>query len=905
MASADTLMLPSSPLKQFATYNMSSSPTFLSPNEIFKRNTAVMTTGGRSTPIPQRDVASFTSTAALLKKSSLDDLESSDYSGPNNHTSNYFNAPKLAKSKLKALSVSDEPITEIVTKAQRKTAPPKAEDDNDAPKVKKVRKPRAKKAEECEGGIGPVKKAPVRKPRLKKAEKETTEDRPGKEKPVRKARTKKSEGASQTKIPKGQVIKASVSTTLGKHDGTPKSKEAELVRVISPDPFSDSLDYGLAMAVSRRTGWTPPSNLAKANLIKQAPTPTEPGHVLPASVVPDGENKGFHDLFHSFRFAQSGAKPVGTKELDGEGTRKRKLIELVQTTVSSATAAATTPKPKAPKKKPRTITDQATSAYAEEHAESLPGAPAPLLQYLPCQINDNDTSDAFKIPRKPRSQLPPKRISKAKKGSAEAPILLSPESALKQVGHQDFVFGTSSQLARETSPTLLRDLHDAMQASNQIDYDPFTDWMDEPASPASLKPPGRTVSSAKRTLWSAGARDATGNLLDVEVIDIVDSPMAMKVDDKKTARPNSTRSLPGSEEIWHDIEDIIESLPENSEPREPPLKGAFAAETATIPIVSTDPPKSATSRLQSTKSAQTSKPNDAPLSATQSSTTSARHEDYQMPDFDSYTTIQLTKELASYRFKPVKRREQMITLLEKCWESKTRTALGSLGLNAAPLSPTKPVMTIPPPSSQVSPESPKRPRGKPKSNSAVTTAVSATQSKTKGKVGRPKATEKTKAPDLNSDVPLSRPRTPKKSKSTASRPIDEIYDSDPPTPSPPRRRPSQIGSQLPLKLSSTVDGDVAALTPESSQAPLFTHITRAIKISPRSKDPLKPSWQEKILLFDPIVVEDLSTWLNTGALEKVGWDGEVNPKEVKQWCASKSICCLWKENLRGATRSHM
>jgi hypothetical protein len=50
-------------------------------------------------------------------------------------------------------------------------------------------------------------------------------------------------------------------------------------------------------------------------------------------------------------------------------------------------------------------------------------------------------------------------------------------------------------------------------------------------------------------------------------------------------------------------------------------------------------------------------------------------------------------------------------------------------------------------------------------------------------------------------------------------------------------------------------------------------------------------------------LEDLTVWLNTGALEKAGWDGEVDPKEVKKWCESKSICCLWKENLRGGTRS--
>jgi hypothetical protein len=51
------------------------------------------------------------------------------------------------------------------------------------------------------------------------------------------------------------------------------------------------------------------------------------------------------------------------------------------------------------------------------------------------------------------------------------------------------------------------------------------------------------------------------------------------------------------------------------------------------------------------------------------------------------------------------------------------------------------------------------------------------------------------------------------------------------------------------------------------------------------------------------VLEDLTVWLNTGALENIGWDGEVEPKIVKKWCESKGICCLWKENLRGGSRS--
>jgi hypothetical protein len=57
-----------------------------------------------------------------------------------------------------------------------------------------------------------------------------------------------------------------------------------------------------------------------------------------------------------------------------------------------------------------------------------------------------------------------------------------------------------------------------------------------------------------------------------------------------------------------------------------------------------------------------------------------------------------------------------------------------------------------------------------------------------------------------------------------------------------------------------------------------------------------------MLLYDPIVLEDLASWLNSGQLTRVGCDEEVNPGELKKWCESKSVCCLWKVNLRGKER---
>jgi hypothetical protein len=89
-------------------------------------------------------------------------------------------------------------------------------------------------------------------------------------------------------------------------------------------------------------------------------------------------------------------------------------------------------------------------------------------------------------------------------------------------------------------------------------------------------------------------------------------------------------------------------------------------------------------------------------------------------------------------------------------------------------------------------------------------------------------------------------------------------------------------------------------------------------------------------LFDPIVLEDLTAWLTEHGLryeihrpkpkgktkmaksckkttESVDPEAdadsnmeivqeEVKPWMVQRWCEEKSICCLWKEGLRGGVK---
>jgi hypothetical protein len=106
-----------------------------------------------------------------------------------------------------------------------------------------------------------------------------------------------------------------------------------------------------------------------------------------------------------------------------------------------------------------------------------------------------------------------------------------------------------------------------------------------------------------------------------------------------------------------------------------------------------------------------------------------------------------------------------------------------------------------------------------------------------------------------------------------------------------------------MDLSVTEDTEASLVaSPTSQQVALFRYITQAVVSAPRTTDPANPSWHDKMVMYDPIILEDLTAWLNAGQLDRVGHDGEVAPGDVKKWCESKSVCCLWRENLRGKER---
>ncbi|KAI0998272.1 hypothetical protein K3495_g9924 [Podosphaera aphanis] len=634
---------------------------------------------------------------------------------------------------------------------------------------------------------------------------------------------------TQMCFPKGKVIKPHLSVTSKSNiEGLITNDNGNFSINLSASSLADTPNFSLERMPLGKV-------IIESNPDEGIHSRSSPDH--PSNLEEEG-NQGFSNLFGRFGYKKT-AVSIEDDKTQG-GIKKGKLIELMN---SNATTKTKLPKKdNTGRKRAKTITNQAISVFCVDDKP----IPAPLSDYFPLQtVKRNSASRLLKSEKKglkgSKSSSKPSSKSLDTNNNSRT-TLLSPSSALKQVDQQDFIFGTSSQLAKEDSPTLLREIHDAMQISNCLD-DPFA------SSPIV---PSFKSTTTNRNLWTAASRDVSGSLLDVETIDLLGS---------QTDRDVIISSPISAHESWHDISSSplaqqkiithnnIETIGKASDPL--PLNSASPLKKDMVPIKAASK-KRAKSQAPTLKAAE------------------------KTPNFDSFTNAQLAKEIAVYHFKPVKKREQMITLLQQCWEGKQRMKSGTTDKQDTL---TNDIIT----SSEIDESSEKSPKTKDK---------------------RLKSTKGKKSSETNDKVSISQTRKRKKS----TKLTDDLADfSDYDTQiTPPRSRKiskSWSSTPSPCLPDSESEDSSQDLSPASNSRILYTHITQAIKASASSKDSSKPSWHEKILLYDPIVLEDLTAWLNMGALQKANWDREVELKDVKKWCESKSICCLSRESLRNGSRN--
>ncbi|MCJ1456090.1 5'-flap endonuclease [Mycoblastus sanguinarius] len=712
----------------------------------------------------------------------------------------------------------------------------------------------------------------------------------------------KEDGERQTKIKKAKVTKPGIAQDpkKSKKAATTKKKTKETVagnvetlavaKESGARAKEELQDLCLEKATRRRKAWTPSKDtLHDFPHTKVAEQAVEARLQEKATVNGPGAPQ-FGKLLGDFGFAQEDGDStiisVAPRHVDGEVVVKRRRIELVNG-VSVPLQIEKSKRNKSPKKKPQTVTAKATAPFVP--ARSLDTSS--LLQYfttpaIPSQDPTGGQQSHVGIDIRPKS--PVKRNArltstelKSKKQTQKPPNLLSPESALKTAGNQELIFGTSSQLVREESPTFLKDLQQAMKESESIE-EPKSSIMSG-MGPLSLCRSSKSLPPrSSRDLWSVAARGFDGSLLDAEMVNLADTPKPRSIHNKTIDSPvaavvlESQPNPQGACEVWNNVDDVYSTQKLTLE----------AAPSQILELEQTMPRSIAEAALRSRpKSRSPVKKASAPKPGPN-----------QMPNYQGFTDLQLSKEVASYRFKAIKKREAMISLLERCWDSKTSMALQEIPPNVNLSHPT-----VENTSGEIFKQgSPSKKRGRPPKFSTATNISVVSDAPLKKPRGRPKKNPATIA------APAKRKRktsTPRKANAEAEAlAADEIYDSSPPTPSPPRRRsPPKSPGQLPLSqpLTATASGTA---TVTKDRAYLFSQITKAITTFPPSHNHKSLTWHEKMLMYEPVVLEDLAAWLNTVGLNRVNVDNEVWPGLVKEWCEERSICCLWRENLRGGVR---
>ncbi|KAF2678862.1 hypothetical protein K458DRAFT_480656 [Lentithecium fluviatile CBS 122367] len=678
----------------------------------------------------------------------------------------------------------------------------------------------------------------------------------------------------------------------------------------------DNQPLKLDEAVSRRRDWTPIRD-------------TEPPLVLPVSVGKENDSgaarlekeKGsFTSLLSGYAYAHldltsdaATSKTPATSE--GMGVMKRRRVELVDVPGNQVSSRQSSPeKGKAPKKKPRTITDLVTEQYAPKpaHADEVAvtsnffSARTTTTTVTKVPLNDTTDSTTVKASKKPARKRSTsksaseteegKSKSKSKKASAKAgtakpkPIsekLLSPSSALLRLNRQDVLFGTSSQLARDESPGIVRQIQQAMLESEvDVSLRERLDAEEAPIWPRLQRLKG------KRGLWAASARDEDGQTLERQAIYLPE--------------PDRTQDYP-----------LLLIDDANDEDDMPPLQTVASAASKPAPapmLISSDlptPPPTVSEQ-------EIGMSNDGLL------------DEALLDDKDD----PLQKPPPSNQY-----------AASSFLDNDIFPPSAQLSPDSdAPLSPLLPTASI----STTSIGSPKKKRGRPlKIQSAIPQRVTASAPIPKKPPAKPK-------PKPTSSAPLT---TPKKKIRDRFANVEEILDSEDDTalsPTPPRFR--KLEDSPPLQFAPNpphppppAAKDAATpilLIPESHlhfaniKSTLYTRITNLIRSLPPTTHPTKPSWHEKILMYDAVVLEDFTAFLNSHpgirtyrkASQKQirAWNKELKGKGeeglktpagegkegmvlatekeieswmVRGWCEEMSVCCMAREGRgRGAAR---
>lgn len=509
-----------------------------------------------------------------------------------------------------------------------------------------------------------------------------------------------------------------------------------------------------------------------------------------------------------------------------------------------------------PKKQPKTITGRMTALYEPMDAEGLFVFDGEL-----------EGGEVLKKPAKPKRKLTAKQ-------KESAYVILSPDAATKSLNDQNFMFGTCSQLERDDSPTFFEETQKALQLSESLAFEETT------LETISVIPSTTSIATrytGKKSHWSEAARDFHGAVVQPEIIDMTDSPTVDTALSRLSEMNRETLKMTS----------LISAKPARSTN---PL-----VEKGNKPAVDVPP------------TAFMAKSHSASLEyvdlVVEPSIAKPARQVPDMPNYNGHTDEELKKAIKSYGLKAIRGRKRMIDVLEKCWQSKYGSAAVSTNnveiSSLTATNTTVSVSTTRPSDTQISEKLPVRKKQ---------TKASEGGSKTTSRAGKKKIADKVGA--RNVETVTEKALSPKH---TSTYIVDEIVDSEEEIiPSPTRMHMRRQNSScqttpainsLPLsnKTKRPSTKTKASAFDELTILELQCSITKAVQLQARpqrffgsSSHTPQLTWHEKILLYEPIILEDFAAWLNTEGFASVCEDREVGVGLVRTWCESQGICCTFR-----------
>ncbi|KAL4819217.1 structure-specific endonuclease subunit slx4 [Aspergillus spinulosporus] len=731
---------------------------------------------------------------------------------------------------------------------------------------------------------------------------ENKENAPTKPKRVRTNQEGSGTGAEKlkNKTISGKITKTGVSKSRTSNIKTVKSEQNTCERnTVKEDTHGcEKGDLQLELAMTRRRDWTPTKQPAIA--------------VIDLDDEDDATNRhnGLGTLLSGYEYAGMTTALDRHKVLTDSEQTKRRRIELVDSRVlptkpeslleddsvqnSEGVApifAASKPskKPKPKTKRLTTLTARVTAPYDS----SADGSASTVQEILISTESSTGAKTKSRRTKRKADENPEYKVSRT---------TFSPEKAIKSLDQQNLVFGTCSQLQQDDSPNMLRDTQVAVQESEKE----LTKSLSQISHSARYSSVLSRLAT-QRNLWSIAARDTEGQLADIEVVDLMDSPEASKF-----IAPSLNNEKGREDHISATYSSSLSDVP-----LEKPLAPVDAPIDEVLPALTS----------HTIEQIRCEKPKTRPMPP--------------MPYYKGKTDLQLASEVQRYGLKPPKNREKLIQLLEKCWVAKH--GLDPQEARKELQSKTTAEMTF-------SASEPKKVEQK--LNHKQIQAATQNEIKKVRSQSQPNASEPTRESRetsttmavVNEDKQHDPEPKPTERQSNLKRSfidVEEIQDSEDeflPSPSailnqflvsPPRKGkksdkdtkqyrqelatstiPSSSSPRSPLALPSmspTRQTKISRTTPPVSATKEFLdlgeQITKAVRAQPRRSQNSSPvtaktrnrhTWHEKILMYDPIYLEDFTSWLNTEGLALVNEDREVAIGFVRQWCESKGICCCFR-----------